>query len=164
MSSACCAGLCSTALAQDLAEKRLPGLKHPVLCHAGDPTMCAIELEAGEQAPFAGVLQSMRQAAASSVRADPAELQKRLSAAVEFQKRQDDVGLEQEKLLRSIDNKAWADKERAAEESHRRQLDLVKPRWYETPWFVSAITAIVVLGVVGAGVAVACELQGCGPE
>lgn len=160
--SICFALLCSSALAAEdnlkWEKTNLPGIKNPMLCHPGSPHMCVLRLEQGEKAPWTGILQTDRQAAELSVRADPERLKARVDEAVETAKKVAANDLELEKKMHQIDVQAFNDKMKAMEESHARQIELVAPRWYEEPAFVIPVTVVVTLGAVAATVAIADKL------
>lgn len=163
-----CALLPSLALAQGRAEwdsEKKPGLKYKVHCHKKDVTRCVLQLRPGEKAPFGGILQSPKQQALLTVRADPERIQERIDAAVERVEKDAQNDLDLEKKYRQIDNDAWADKLKKTEENYDeriKRLEDALPSWYEEPWFVTIVSVGATLGVVAGTVAIACKLSGCG--
>jgi hypothetical protein len=156
--------LCSSAQAEEWAVTKVPGVKSPQKCHPGDPTKCAIFLRSGEKAPWMGVLNTPTQMAALAAKADKALIQRRIDVAVERATAEGKNDLELEKKYREIDNTAWKDKMARTEENYGERIQRLEdalPSWYEEPWFVSIASSVAVLSVVGASVAIACELRGC---
>jgi hypothetical protein len=111
-----------------------------------------------------GVLNTPTQMAALAAKADKALIQRRIDVAVERATAEGKNDLELEKKYREIDNTAWKDKMARTEENYGERIQRLEdalPSWYEEPWFVSIASSVAVLSVVGASVAIACELRGC---
>lgn len=157
-----CVSLPSAGLAQEWDYTKLPGNQHRLACHKGDPTKCAMILEAGEKAPIGGVLQTTTQAAAVAAKADPKLIEQRIKLEVRTatQTVANDFRLTINTL--QADNVRLTDILAVTENNNKRQLELVTPAWYESPWFVAPVAVVGTLVVIGAGVAISCKLSGCG--
>lgn len=143
---------------------RIPGLKHSQKCHPGDVTRCVIYLRKGEKSPFDGALQTPKQAAIVSVRADPKKVQERIDEAVKQQKDLGENDLKLEKKYRAIDAKAAADTLAATITNYDERIERLEdalPSWYQEPWFVATVSVALTIGAVAGTVAIACELSGC---
>jgi hypothetical protein len=149
--------------AEDLASKwertPLPGLKNPLICRTDDPSMCVLRLELGEKAPWAGILQTDRQAAELAVRADPDRIEQRIKEAVDAVVKLSNNELEFEKRKSQIDLNSLSTEMAAMEENYEKRIELVEAHWYQEPMFVIPVTVLVTLGAVAATVAIADQLK-----
>lgn len=162
----CVSLVSSSAFAQSKEKwdsERKDGLKYLIYCHRDDPTRCVLQLEVGERAPFAGVLQSFKQQAVLQVEADPEEIKKRIDAEVDKARREGAANLELEKKLHQIDNDASRATLAATEKNYEariKRLEESLPKFYEQPWFVATLTFVATAGAIAGVVAISCNLKG----
>lgn len=121
-------------------------------CDPGEPRHCAVGLQEGQKAPFAGQLLSDDLAVSLGLKADGCDA--RLAIEVDFAKRAAGVELGLERQLRAIDQDAC--KQATALLQRRLEEALAPPPVYERPWFVATVTAVLTvtagsLAIWGAG-------------
>jgi hypothetical protein len=138
--------------ADDLVTIELPGgLKKK--CHAGDPQKCAAFLPEGVVAPFAGVLQTPRQAAELAAKAEFTD--ERIKAAADVEIRLAKNEIEKLKAIHAVELKAEVDKRLAAEKA----LEDAGPAFYEHPVFVAAVAVVATVAVTAVAIKGAQELR-----
>lgn len=138
--------------ADDLVTVELPGgIKKK--CDAGDAAKCAAWLDEGKVAPFAGVLQSPKQAAELAAKAEYTN--ERIKAAVDVEVKLAKNEVDKQKAIFDIQLKAEVDKRLVAEKA----LDDAGPSWYESPYFVVPVTVVATLAVTALAIKGAQELR-----
>lgn len=130
--------------ADDLVTTKLPDgtIKK---CHPGDVTKCAAWLDEGKVAPFAGVLQTPKQAAELVAKAEYTD--ERIKAAADVEIRLSANEVDKLKSIHAVELKAEVDKRLAAEKA----LEKAGIQWYESPWFIVPVTIAATVGAIVAG-------------
>jgi hypothetical protein len=107
-------------------------------CREEFPKRCTAGLQAGQEAPFTGVL--LTGDLAAHLFLVEKNLDKRVQLAVKHATARKGVDIQYEKDLRKIDQAAFDEKLRVLQEA--------QPAWYEHPLFVAPIAIAATLGVI----------------
>lgn len=103
---------------------------------------CAQPVYQGDEVPFTGQLLSTELAIAIGQKAEKCD--ERIKIDVGFAKKEAGLDLEHEKRLRAINQDAHALELGAVQADRDRWKELADTPFYEKPWFVVTITAVVV--------------------
>jgi hypothetical protein len=133
----------SASGADDLVSVKLPDgtIKK---CQAADAAKCAAWVDLGKAAPFAGVLQTPKQAAELAAKAEYTDA--RIQAAVDFQIKLAAIEVDKQKAIFDVKLQAEVDKRIAAEKA----LD-AGSSWYVHPAFVVPVTILATCAAILAG-------------
>lgn len=115
-------------------------------CREDFPTRCTSGLDAGTKTPFAGVL--LTGDLAAHLFLVEKNQKKRIDAAVKKERDAGAVKLDHQKELNKIDKENFDEKLKTLKEAHARDLENVRPSWYEHPAFVIPVTVAATLGAV----------------
>ena len=113
-----------------------------IVCDNDKPDHCSIPLDAGEQAPFKGMLLTHELALSMSLKLDFRT--KELEAQLREAKTLLSIDLQTEKNLRMMDNKACTSRE----ERLKREIKSLEPSFFEQPEVVAITTIILTLATV----------------
>ena len=119
-------------------------------CDPGDPKSCVQALNAGQPAPFTGMLLTYKRAAKLGVLAEGC--QERVDLTVQREQEIAQVKLLGEQQLRENDQKVSQLQQDLLRKRLLEQADELPPHWYERPAFVTIITAAVTVGVLAMSV------------
>jgi len=110
----------------------------PGYCDPDDPKRCAQPLQRGQPAPWDGQLLTPELALDLGLKVDGCAA--KLQLELDFANKSADIELNLEKQLRQIDQTACQE----SRATLQRQIDeaLQPPPFYERPWFVASVTAI----------------------
>lgn len=114
----------------------------PQICDPTDPAKCAQPVTAGQPAPFSGQLLTTKLAITLGQKAEYCAVAAKIEVDRVSEKAA--IDLVAERQLRSIDN----DTAKAEREAMQKRLDQASP-WYERPWLVATITAVVTVTAYG---------------
>jgi len=115
-------------------------------CREDFPARCTSGLNVKQPAPFAGVL--LTGDLAAHLFLVEKNQQRRIDAAVKKEHDDGKIKLDHEKDLRAIDRESFDDKLKVMKEAHERDLENVRPSWYEHPAFVIPVAVAATLGAV----------------
>ena len=114
----------------------------PQFCDPQDPRHCAVGLQEGQKAPFTGQLLSNDLAVQLGLKADGCDA--RLAVEVDFAKRTAQVETDLAKHLHEIDRDACKATTTVLHDRLRQAME-AQP-FYERPWFVATVTAVLTVG------------------
>lgn len=121
-------------------------------CREDFPARCTSGLEAGQKAPFAGVL--LTGDLGAHLFLVEKNQKKRIDAVVKKERDTAKTKLDYEKDLRHIDQNAFEEKLDIIKEAHARDLENIRPAWYEHPAFVIPVAVVATVGIIAISVKV----------
>lgn len=116
-------------------------------CDPQDARLCAQALLKGQAAPYDGQLLTVPLSIKLGQKADRCE--QVTAMEVEFARKLADVDLQLERRLRLEDDVAHLRKMKAMQDEVDRWKAVADVPFYERPWFVALLTAVVLSGIVG---------------
>lgn len=118
----------------------------PRICDPDDAKSCVQPVAAGEPAPFDGQLMTNRRAAKLAVLAGGC--QDRVDLEVARERELAAIALNGEKALRASDQATAQVKVDLLMKRMAEMEDILTPRWYERPAFVSAVAVVATVAVL----------------
>ena len=120
----------------------VPSQAVAIECDPEDPSRCAVPLAAGQEAPFDGQLLTTQLALDLGLKANQCDAHIKLQ--VDFAEKTAALDLGLERALRENNQKRYRQELEAVVADRDRWKQLAAVPFYEEPWLVATVTAVVV--------------------